>query len=193
MHGFVHQEHGGDCTCSSLADGSKTSGSRTTSWPSSPENRRCRWERRGPGETSCIGSHLAGDQKIDLTPVVFVVSQAFVDLGLRNLRKAAGNDGIDALSILRQANHIVHTDAGSFDAMIGWPPRTLGSCRKKPANRKTGLHPTETENDPCARPWKPRPHCSTHPRDGRQDIRLEPPSCSNNRPVPVTRATTSRG
>ena len=74
-----------------------------------------RRERRGPEETSCLWGHLARDQEIDLTPVVFVVSQAFVDLSLCNVGKAVGNDRVHTLSVLQEANDIVNTDTGSFD------------------------------------------------------------------------------
>jgi len=46
--------------------------------------------------------------------VVFVVHEALIDLGSGQFRKAAGNDGINALSVLQETNDIVDTDAGSL-------------------------------------------------------------------------------
>src|SRR5438093_251327 len=84
-------------------------------------NRRCRWEHRDPEETSCPGGHLARDQEIDFTTVVFVVHEALIDLGSGQFRKAVGNDGINALTVLQQTNDIVDTDAGCLDHGMAAP------------------------------------------------------------------------
>ena len=88
------------------------------------ENKKCRWERRDPEETSCLGSHLPRDQEIDLTPVIFVIGQAFVHLGFGNLGKAVRNDGIDTLAILQEAN--TSWTPMRVPSITGWPPRTFG-------------------------------------------------------------------
>ena len=50
--------------------------------------------------------------------MVFVVSQALVDLGPGDIGKAVGNQGVHALSILQESNDIMDADAGSLDFWI---------------------------------------------------------------------------
>src|SRR5207249_9294337 len=77
-------------------------------------NRKHRWERRDPAATSSLVRHLACDQQIDLTAVVFVVSEALVDLCSGDFGEAVGDDGVHVLAVLQETDDVVDTDASTF-------------------------------------------------------------------------------
>src|SRR5262245_60475186 len=60
---------------------------------------------------------LPRDQQIDFATMIFVISQALVNLRATNIGKTV-RDGIDCFAVLQQADHVVNTDACSFDPRV---------------------------------------------------------------------------
>jgi hypothetical protein len=77
---------------------------------------------RDPIETS-LGSlgHLASDEQIDLAPMVFIVGEAFVNLGLGEIRKTLRRYRIDRLSCLKKPDDVVNADSRTFHSRISAP------------------------------------------------------------------------
>src|ERR1700722_4336552 len=68
--------------------------------------RRGRHDRAGTSLQS--RGHLPGNEQVDLSPVVFIVGETFVNLGPGQLRKAVRPQSVNSLAILKQANDVVH-------------------------------------------------------------------------------------
>ena len=59
--------------------------------------------------------HLSGHQHVDLAPVIFVVSEALIYLRTGEIGENVGtHDTIHRLAILKQADDIMHADAGAL-------------------------------------------------------------------------------
>jgi hypothetical protein len=82
--------------------------------------------------------HLPGNQQIDLTPVVFIVGEAFVNLRSGQLREAVCRHRIDSLAILKQADGqwLTNTCGGGdrISQMVGGP-YTDGDTEAKDKSR----------------------------------------------------------
>lgn len=65
-------------------------------------------------ETSRRG-HLAGDQHVNLAAVIFIIGKAFIDLGARDVRETATDNGIHRFPALEQADDVVDSDACAFN------------------------------------------------------------------------------
>ena len=62
--------------------------------------------------------HLARHQQVDLAPVVLVVCEALVHLGLGEVRKTASDETVYGLTVLKEANHVVHAYPRALDARV---------------------------------------------------------------------------
>ena len=62
-------------------------------------------------------SQLPRDQQIDFATMIFVIGEAFVNLRASNIGKTV-RDGIDCFAVLQKADHVVNTDACSFDPRV---------------------------------------------------------------------------
>lgn len=71
--------------------------------------RRCR------AETSLRRQrHLSGHEQVDLSPVVFIVGKALIDLRSGELREAVCPQRVNGFAILKQADNIVDGNPGTF-------------------------------------------------------------------------------
>src|SRR4029077_4913431 len=62
-------------------------------------------------------SQLPRDQQIDFATVIFVIGEALVNLRASNIGKTV-RDRIDCFAVLQKADHVVNTDACSFDPRV---------------------------------------------------------------------------
>src|SRR5439155_12396217 len=62
--------------------------------------------------------HLAGDQQIDLTPMVFIISEAFVNLSFREVRKTLRRQTVNSLTRLQESNDVVNANPCAFHSCI---------------------------------------------------------------------------
>jgi hypothetical protein len=53
---------------------------------------------------------LPSDQDIDLTPMVLVVRQTLVHLRARKFWEAVGDETVDCLAVLQQADNVMNPD-----------------------------------------------------------------------------------
>jgi hypothetical protein len=60
---------------------------------------------------------LPRDQQIDFATVIFVIGEALVNLRASNIGKTV-RDRIDCFAVLQKGDHVVHTDACSFDPRV---------------------------------------------------------------------------
>src|ERR1700689_3313783 len=81
--------------------------------------RRGRHDRAGTSLRS--RGHLPGNEQVDLSPVVFIPGEAFVNLSSGQLRKAVYPQGVNSLAILKQADDVVHGNPGVFYYRIPAP------------------------------------------------------------------------
>ena len=81
--------------------------------PASIQGRRERPGREGISLVS--GRHLPRNKQVNLSSMIFVVGEAFVNLSARNVREAAFDKRIDCLAVLNEANDVMHADARSLD------------------------------------------------------------------------------
>jgi hypothetical protein len=63
----------------------------------------------------CIRLHVTGHEDVNFSAMIFVVGEAFVNLGARQRGEAVGNDRLDRLTCLQKGNHIMHADASALD------------------------------------------------------------------------------
>jgi hypothetical protein len=58
---------------------------------------------------------LAGNEQIDLFPMILVVSEAGINLSPRKVWKTVQEQRIDRFAILKEANNIMNADPRSLD------------------------------------------------------------------------------
>src|ERR1700689_2866682 len=81
--------------------------------------RRGRHDRAGTSLRS--RGHLPGNEQVDLSPVVFIVGEAFVNLSSGQLRKAVCPQRVDSLAILKQSDDVVHGNPSTLDDGVSTP------------------------------------------------------------------------
>ncbi len=62
--------------------------------------------------------HLARHQQVNFSPMVLVVGQTLVCLGLRERREAVRGRAIDGLAVVQQADDVVDSDPRALHARI---------------------------------------------------------------------------
>ena len=62
--------------------------------------------------------HLAGNEQVDLSTVVFVVGKALVNLSACELREGFRRQHVHTFAILKQSNNVMDTNSGALDYRI---------------------------------------------------------------------------
>lgn len=100
--------------------------------------------------------HLPRNLQIDLSPVIFIAGEAFVNLRSGRLREAVYLHSVNCLAILKQANDIVHRQSGyspPWDFRPARPPNERcndGFPRPRPCLNGKAPHKASTSS-PLAR------------------------------------------
>ena len=62
--------------------------------------------------------HLSRNEQVNLSPMILVVREALVHLGLREHRQASRREAVEGFAILQKADDIVHSNPSTFHASV---------------------------------------------------------------------------